>query len=370
MRKVIGLVDLHHDISLDFLTETRSIASTQFLGRYCFIDMPLSNFSNSGIKKIGILIKEKPRSLFRHLGLKNPWAFNTKTGGITLLYNEKYANDKVYNTDINNLLENSWYLKDNSNQKYVVVAPAHLVMTINYEDVVNKHIETGADITCVYKQNSKGRDEFLSCPVCELDGDRIIKIKNNKGDKDIVSISLSTYVFNYSVFVSLLEKAHNTSSLFSLRDIIAANLDTLNVYGYCFNGMVQCYDSLSSYLKNSLNLLDYSNYSSIFKSDWPIYTRTYDTPPVIYGKNAIIKNCFVANGSQIDGEVENSIIGRGCIIEKGAVVKNSIILAYSKVCSNVKLNNVVVDKQAIIKYTKELEGTMENPIGIRQEDVA
>ena len=151
---------------------------------------------------------------------------------------------------------------------------------------------------------------------------------------------------------------------------IFEKIDTLNVYGYCFNGMVQCYDSLSSYLKNSLNLLDYSNYSSIFKSDWPIYTRTYDTPPVIYGKNAIIKNCFVANGSQIDGEVENSIIGRGCIIEKGAVIKNSIILAYSKVCSNVKLNNVVVDKQAIIKYTKELEGTMENPIGIRQEDVA
>ena len=91
MRKVIGLVDLHHDISLDFLTETRSIASTQFLGRYCFIDMPLSNFSNSGIKKIGILIKEKPRSLFRHLGLKNPWAFNTKTGGIEYVY---WAKDK------------------------------------------------------------------------------------------------------------------------------------------------------------------------------------------------------------------------------------------------------------------------------------
>lgn len=370
MRKVIGLVDLHHDISLDFLTENRSIASTQFLGRYCFIDMPLSNFSNSGIKKIGILIKEKPRSLFRHLGLKNPWAFNTKTSGITLLYNEKYANDKVYNTDINNLLENSWYLKDNNRENYVVVAPAHLIMTINYEEVVNKHIESGADITCVYKQNSRGRVDFLSCSICELDGDKIKSIKTNKGDKDIVSISLSTYVINYDIFISLLEKAHNTSSLFSLKDIIALNVNNLNIFGYRFDGLVQCYDSLSSYLKNSLNLLDYSNYTSIFKSDWPIYTRTYDTPPVIYGKESNIKNCFIANGSQIDGIVENSIIGRGCIIEKGAIVKNSILLANSKVCCNVKLNNVVVDKQAIIKYTNELVGTLENPIGIRQEDVA
>lgn len=370
MRNVIGLVDLHHDISLNFLTENRSIASTQMLGRYCFIDFPLSNFSNSGIKNIGILIKEKPRSLFRHLGLKNPWAFNTKTGGITLLYNEKYANDKVYNTDVNNLLENSWYLKDNYRAKYIVVAPAHLVMTINYEDVVEKHIGSGAEITCVYKPNSKGRNELLSSAIYELDGERIISMKQNKGDKDIVNSSLSTYVINYDVFVSLLEKAQNTSSLFALKDIIKASLNTLKVFGYKYEGFVQAYDSLSAYLKNSLDLLNYENYESLFKPNWPIYTRTYDTPPVIYGKEAKISNCFIANGSQIEGEVENSIIGRGCVIEKGAVVKNTILLANAKVCEGVSLNNVVIDKQAIIKYTKKLEGTTENPIGIRQEDVA
>ena len=155
MAKVLGIIDLHYKVDLGVLTEKRSIASAGIFGRYCFIDFPLSNFANSDINRIGILIKDKPRSLFRHLGLTNNWALNTKIGGISLLYNENYANDLYYNTDINNLLENSWYLKDNSNQKYVVVAPAHLVMTINYEDVVNKHIETGADITCVYKQNSK-----------------------------------------------------------------------------------------------------------------------------------------------------------------------------------------------------------------------
>lgn len=370
MRKVIGIVDLHHDISLEFLTESRSIASTQFLGRYCFIDLPLSNFSNSGIKKVGILIKEKPRSLFRHIGIKNSWAFNTKTGGITLLYNEKYANDKFYNTNVNNLLENSWFLKDNNREKYVVIAPAHIVMNINYEDVVNKHIESNADITCVYKKNVKGKTEFLSSSVFEIENNKITSIKSNKGNKDIVNVSLSTYVVNYSTFISLIEKAHNTSSLYTLKNIIADNINNLNVYGYEFNGFAQTYDSLSAYLKNSLELLDYNVYSSIFKNDWPIYTRTYDTPPVIYGKESCVKNCFIANGTQIDGIVENSIIGRGCVIEKGAVVKNSILLANSKVCSNVKINYVVVDKNAMIKYTNELEGTLENPIGIRQEDVA
>ena len=87
MRNVIGIVDLHHNIQLDFLTETRSIASTQILGRYCFIDIPLSNFSNSGIKKIGILIKEKPRSLFRHLGTGSPLPQHFNTAAFQLTQN-------------------------------------------------------------------------------------------------------------------------------------------------------------------------------------------------------------------------------------------------------------------------------------------
>ena len=279
-------------------------------------------------------------------------------------------NDTFYNTDVNNLLENSWFIKENNRHKYIVIAPAHLVMTIDYKDVVDKHIESGADVTCVYKQNKNGRTEFLSSSIYEFKDNKIVNIKPNKGDNDDVAVSLCTYVINYSTFVSLLEKAHATSPLFSLRDIIRTNVDNLKVYGYEYKGYVQAYDSLSAYLKNSLELLDYNNYSSLFKNEWPIYTRTYDTPPVIYGKNAKVKSCFIANGSRIDGEVENSIIGRGVVIEKGAVVKNSIILANAKVCSDVTINNVVIDKQAVVKYTKLLEGTIENPVGIRQEDVA
>ena len=135
-------------------------------------------------------------------------------------------------------------------------------MTINYEEVVNKHIESGADVTCVYKQNENGRTEFLSSSVFEIEDNRITNIKPNKGDNDNVAVSLCTYVVNYSTFVSLLEKAHSTSPLFSLRDAIGANVDSLKVYGYEYKGYVQAYDSLSAYLRNSLELLDYHKYSS------------------------------------------------------------------------------------------------------------
>ena len=106
MANVVGLINLHSDVSLKGLTERRPVASVSFLGRYGVIDFVLSNFSNSRIDKVGILVKEKPRSLLKHIGSGNAWNFNSKRGGISLLYDEKYANSNMYNHDINNMLEN------------------------------------------------------------------------------------------------------------------------------------------------------------------------------------------------------------------------------------------------------------------------
>ena len=106
MAKVVGLVNLHSDVSYKGLTERRPVASVSFLGRYGIIDFVLSNMSNSNVDTVGVLIKEKPRSLFKHLGTGNSWNFNSKSGGVSLLYNEKYANNPKYNHDINNLVEN------------------------------------------------------------------------------------------------------------------------------------------------------------------------------------------------------------------------------------------------------------------------
>ena len=111
MAKVVGIVNLHSDVQLNGLTARRPVASVNFLGRYGIIDFVLSNLSNSNVDNVGVLIKEKPRSLFKHLGTGNSWNFNSKTGGVSLLYNEVHANNPVYNHDINNLVENVSFLK-------------------------------------------------------------------------------------------------------------------------------------------------------------------------------------------------------------------------------------------------------------------
>lgn len=369
MAKVFGLIDLHYSIDLGVLTEKRSIASASVFGRYCFIDFPLSNLTNSGINRIGILIKEKPRSLFRHLGLTNNWAINTKLGGISLLYNENYANDAYYNTDVNNLLENYWFIKDSKDYDYVLITPAHFMMTINYKDFIKNHIKSGAQISVLCKKIDNAKDDFLSCQSLHIkENNRVSQITYNIGDRDDRAISLQTYVMKREVLISLIEESKKTSSGFELNDIIRRKINELDVHAYEYDGYVRCFNSFKSYFKNTLEILDIDNYHQLFKDEHPIFTRTYDTPPAKYGRNANIQNSFIANGSIINGTCINSILGREVVIEEGAYVQDCILLSDVHIGKGCKIVNTIIDKETSVRFTKEIIGTKENPIGIKQED--
>ena len=182
MAKTVGIVNLHSDITFKGLTERRPVASVSYLGRYGIIDFVLSNMSNSNINTVGVLIQNNPRSLFKHLGTGNEWNFNQKKGGISLLYNEKYANNPKYNHDINNLVENIAFIKD-ANPDYVVVAPAHMITTMNYNEVIDHHIASGSEVTIVYQNIENADEAFIGSDYLKLEGSQVNEIKVNKGNK-------------------------------------------------------------------------------------------------------------------------------------------------------------------------------------------
>ncbi len=367
MAKVIGLVNLHSAVNYKGLTERRPVASVSFLGRYSVIDFVLSNMSNSEIASVGILIQEKPRSLFRHLGSGKEWNFNLKHGGVQSLYNEKYANNPKYNHDINNIVENIWYLKNNKSD-YIVIAPAHIVTTMDYREAIDAHAKSGSEVTMVYKKINDADTSFIGSDRLELEGKRVVALKKNRGNKKDRNIFLETYIINYSVFMKLLDYAGGLSSFFSLRDTISYLLDEMVIDSYEYKGYARCLDSIENYMKYSLEIVDFSMSSQVFKSNWPIFTRTNDTPPAKYETGSRVTNSFVSNGAIISGEVNHSIIGRNVTVGKGAVVKNSIIFTGTKIADGAYLENVIVDKDAKIYKVKELIGETGNPLFVKEGD--
>ena len=367
MSKVIGICNLHGSPSLGELTATRPFGTVTFLGRYAIMDFSLSNFSNSGINIMPILVENNIGLIRSHIRDGNIWINNTKVGFLRLMMNEKMVNNKMLNTDVNNMLANYGIL-DSIECDYVIVASPHFIYSFDFNNLVNAIEHNHADMMMMYTSRNDANKEFLDCDILTFDGNRIVDRKKNSGAKANADISLSAYIFKKSFLQSLLNDGKEVSVFYTLKNLInnAIRSGKYNIQGYKFNGYVVPILSLKGYVEKSFELLPYENRQKLFLEDWPIYTTTHNTPPVLYLEHADVRNSFIANGSIIDGKVENSILSRGVKVGKGAVVENSIIFTHTEIADGAILNYVISDKSAIIQNVKTLEGKEDELIVIPQ----
>ncbi|MCR5506176.1 MAG: glucose-1-phosphate adenylyltransferase subunit GlgD [Bacilli bacterium] len=367
MKKVIGILNLHGEPSLGELTEKRPLGTLTFLGRYGLMDFLLSNYSNSGINIIPILVEGQNDAVRSHIRDGNIWINNTKFGFLRLLMNEKMLNNPSFNTDVNNMLANSHILNDIESE-YVIVGNAHFLFSFDFRNLVDFMDESGADITILYSRRNDADKEFYHCDAYSLSGNKILDSKPNNGNKKDADIGLETYIIKRSVLQELLLKSDEISRLYTLRDLInhVIHRQTYDIRGYRFDGYLVPILTIEGYIENSFALLKDENYHRLFDENWPIYTTSHNTPPAKYLEFADVKNSFIANGSIINGKVENSILSRDVIVEKDAEVKNCIIFTHSVIGERVKMRYVVADKHSESRKYKQLKGSKDDIIIIPQ----
>ncbi|MDD6240022.1 MAG: glucose-1-phosphate adenylyltransferase subunit GlgD [Eubacteriales bacterium] len=368
--KIAGLVDCFDIPELGPLTKHRSVASTSFLGRYAYIDFPLSNFLNSDIINIGILCQNHIRSLSHHVGNGRSWISNTKLGDLQVLYDEPNVANPAYNTDVADLVENKVFLRD-VHPDYIVLVQPNFVYEADFEKLVEDHIASGSRVSMLYTHVAKGlSNTYLGARKLSLNMKGKVKaMEVNVGQEDAGDISLGTIILDYPMLESLIEYAQGTSSFFNLFDCLTYLAPTGLIRAVEFKGYVRSFDSLPHYLKYSLELLDRKVFDSLFAPDWPIHTRTYDTPPVRYAVGSEVSNSYLANGCLIKGSVKNSILGRNVTIEAGAVVENSVIGNDVVISQGAHLDHVVCDRDVKVLHVTSLEGSEEAPLYVARGDI-
>ncbi len=365
----LGIINFEDNVAtVDGLGEYRPVPAMAFLGRYRIIDFILSNMTNSGINNVHVYCKEKPRNLFAHLGTGSHYNINEKRGQLRILFGEKSFSSPVYNNDVANFILNMQYIESDHNP-YVVIAPSYFIYSINFNNVLEEHLKSKADVTILYTSTSDAKNSFLACDTLQMDENkRVTWFGKNRGNTKNKYISLEAYVMSKELFIDLVHKAAETSSLYWFKDILRDSEHELKIKGYQIKGYVRCINSLAKYYQTNMELRDRSVAASLFKADWPIYTQTNDSSPSTYAKGSSVKGSVIANGCKIDGTITDSIISRNVTVSKGAVVKDSIILPGSYIGENAKLDHVVVDKYAIIHHVKELVGTDEEPVYVKRRD--
>lgn len=370
MYKAFGIVNSSSkNIRVEGLEDYRPIGAFSFLGRYRVIDFPISNLSNSDIDRIQIYVQEKPRTLVSHIGTGRHYNINSKSGRLQILFSDTAKRNDIYNTDIAAYYENLECIEA-MHHEYVVITPDYMVYSADFSTLIAQHIDSGADITLLYRSVDNAKEAYLNCNILNLNKQRgVLSIEPNHGNAKNRNIFMDTYIMKKDLLVDLIKKARATSSAFTLTDIINELHNDLDVRGISHRGFFASITDFQSYYDANMDLINIKTAQTLFDSEWPIYTRTNDSCPTHYYGTAEIRNSVVSNGCQVEGTIENSILGRGCIIHKGAVIKNSVVLAGAEIGEGVHVENQVVDKLAKILHVKEVVSDPALPGYIKRGDI-
>ena len=364
--RAVGIIFSNiHDNDVPELARIRTLGSIPFGGRYRLIDFPLSNMVNSGIDTVGIITKNNYQSLMDHVGSGKDWDLARKDGGLIFLppFGDS-GNDTLYTSRLEALKGVTNFIA-RADEEYVVLTDCDAVCRINYTDVIEKHIRAHADISVVYKSFVPNDEEMSSCTDLKFDGEgRIIgldyKVKTT-GQK--MNVPLNVFVLKKSLLYNIVldSISHNVHHFMS--EVIGGNLTSLKIVGYEHTGFYAGITSLQAYFNSNMSILSAENRNELF-GDRGVFTKIRDSAPTKYGNSAIVKNSMIADGCEIEGEVENSIIFRNVKVARGAVVKNSIVMQGTVIGEKSMLNCIIADKKVVIRDKKILSGSENHPFYI------
>ena len=368
--KTVGIIFSNiHDKEIKELTSNRTLASVPYACRYRLVDFALSNMTNSEITKVGIITKSNYQSHMDHVGSGKSWDLSRKNGGVMILPPFGNRESKVYNSRFEALSNAVGFLKT-CNEDYVVMTDCDNVCNIDYQKVIEYHIEKHADITVVYRKKYLPNDDDKVRTQFILDDDgRVIKtVISKKHDVEVNKFS-NIFVINRQFLLNILENAEDLEYTSFSRDVMIKGVEMYRIYGYEFTGYYASIDSLANYYKHNMELLVKENRDALFREGGAIFTNVRDSAPCRFEDGGSAKNSLIADGCIIEGEVINSILFRGVHVAKGAVVKDSILMQNTEVGEGTQLNCVIADKQVRVLKGRLLSGHPTHPYFITKDSI-
>ena len=344
------------------LVKERLMGSVPFASRYRLVDFVISGMARAGIDNITLVARENYLSLMDHLGSGREWDLARKNGGLNILPPYAQKEIKVYNGRVEALESIKSFLVSQK-EKYVVMSDSHFVANMNYDEILEAHKKSGADVTVVYRkqeipENFKkplGSNNDLYYTL-DLEGNRVKQIFVNSKRDGEVDFSMNVYVIERELLIRLVGEAYVLGFTCFERDILAPQIEMLDVQGYLYEGYVAYIHDMKSYFDENMRLLEEDNLKGLFGSG-PVWTKIRDDNPTRYIKGAKVANVMAADGCVIEGEVENSVLFRGVKVAKGAKVKNCVLMQDTVVNEGANLEYIITDKNVTISANKALSGT-------------
>jgi glucose-1-phosphate adenylyltransferase len=333
---------------LGVLTSKVAKPAVAFGGKYRIIDFPLSNCINSGVDTVGVLTQYQPLRLNTHIGIGIPWDLDRNIGGVTVLppY-EKSSNSEWYTGTANAIYQNLDYM-ETYNPEYVLILSGDHIYKMDYEVMLDFHKKNGAEVTIAVMPVPMEEASRFGIMITD-ENRRIVDFEEKPAQPRSNLASMGIYIFNWKTLKeALLAMVDQPALDFGKHIIPFCHEKGAPLYAYEFNGYWKDVGTLNSYWEANMELIDIVPEFNLYEEYWKIYTKSDALPPQYISADSVVERSIIGEGTEIYGKVYNSVIGRGIVIGKDTVVRDSIIMNDTVIGDDCELNKAIIAENVVI----------------------
>ena len=333
---------------LGVLTSKVAKPAVAFGGKYRIIDFPLSNCINSGIDTVGVLTQYQPLRLNTHIGIGIPWDLDRNVGGVSVLppY-EKSTNSEWYTGTANAIYQNLNYI-ETYNPDYVLILSGDHIYKMDYEVMLDFHKANNAEVTIAVMPVPMEEASRFGIMIAD-ENHRITEFEEKPEHPRSNLASMGIYIFNWKTLKeALIAMADQPALDFGKHVIPYCHEKGAPLYAYEFTGYWKDVGTLSSYWEANMELIDIVPEFNLYEEYWKIYTKSEIQPPDYIAADSVVERSIIGEGSEVYGEVYNSVIGCGVTIGKGTVIRDSIIMNQTQIGEGCEINKAIIAENVVV----------------------
>ena len=370
------------------LTADRAKPAVPFGGSYRLIDFALSNLINSGLRRIVVLTQYKSHSLDRHIS--QTWRMSPLLGAyVASVPAQQRLGKRWFSGSADAILQSMNLLSDERPDIVVVVGADH-VYRMDFEQMIQAHIESGKGVTvAAIRQPISMANQFGVIEVDPKNPKKIAAFREKPSDPigrpdspNEVLASMGNYVFSATSLIEaievdgdLAESSHDMGG-----DIVPYMVarDDAAVYDFTYNQIPGSTErdhsywrdvgTIDSYYEAHMDLISVMPVFNLYNTEWPIFTQQINLPPAKFvhdgeGNQGRTTDSIVSLGTVVSGGiVERSVLSPWVKVNSHALVTDSVLLDGVQIGRNSTVRRAILDKGVVVN-----DGAM---IGVdRQRDL-
>lgn len=344
---------------LELLTERRAKPAVPFAGVYRLIDFPLSNCQNSQITDVWVSVQFHPTSLHDHLSNGRPWDLDRTAGGLLTLPPYKGTERGGWNTGTADSLWRHAELIRAFDAEALVVVSADAVYKLDYREVVDAHLGSGAEVTMVTTEVAA--DDASRYGIVETgEGDRITGYAYKPDEPATTTAANEVFVFSPTPTLDRLEALNDEAGEEGLEDLGTRLLPAQTRDGlaraYPLQGYWRDVGTVPAYWQAHREFISADPPLDLDAPRWPVHTRGGRRSAARVLSGAVVEDSLISGGTRVGGAVRGSTLSPGVVVERGATVVDSVLLPGVRVRSGATVTRAVLDDGVDVGHDASVGG--------------